>query len=165
VIIVNLQRKVSLELKPFREFAKQLPLELSEAANSDFAVAFVSDKRIKKLNAFFRGIDRPTDVLSFPFENASFNQIDSGNSETDTLSSNFNFDSEIFTKNQKRFLGDIVISAERAQIQAKQNKLTLENEIKQLILHGFLHLLGYDHEKDNGEMNALELKMRKKLKI
>ena len=54
---------------------------------------------------------------------------------------------------------------EQAQRQAKGNKLTIEKEIKQLILHGALHLSGYDHEIDDGEMNARELELRKKLGI
>jgi probable rRNA maturation factor len=62
-------------------------------------------------------------------------------------------------------LGDIVISVEQAQRQAKENKLTLESEIKQLILHGLLHLCGYDHETDNGEMNKRELELRESLGI
>jgi probable rRNA maturation factor len=62
-------------------------------------------------------------------------------------------------------LGDIVISIEQAQRQAAENNLTLDAEIKQLILHGILHLCGYDHETDNGKMNRMELKLRDKLEI
>jgi probable rRNA maturation factor len=58
-----------------------------------------------------------------------------------------------------------VISLEQAQRQATENNLTLENEIQQLILHGILHLLGYDHETDNGEMNHLELQLREKFGV
>lgn len=58
-------------------------------------------------------------------------------------------------------MGNIVISAEQAQKQAAENGLTLEGEIKQLMLHGLLHLCGYDHETDKGEMNARELELRK----
>ena len=54
---------------------------------------------------------------------------------------------------------------ERAAEQAKENGLTFEGEIAQLILHGLLHLCGYDHATDNGQMNKLELKLRKKLGI
>ena len=61
-------------------------------------------------------------------------------------------------------MSDIVISVEQAKKQAKENKLTLESEIKQLILHGLLHLCGYDHETDKGEMNKRELELRRKLK-
>lgn len=62
-------------------------------------------------------------------------------------------------------LGDIAISVETAAAQAKENGLTFDTEIAQLILHGLLHLSGYDHETDNGEMNRLELRLRKKLGI
>ena len=70
-----------------------------------------------------------------------------------------------FPANEATNLGDIAISLDRAAEQAKDNDLTLENEIAQLILHGLLHLSGYDHETDNGEMNRLELRLRKKLGI
>jgi probable rRNA maturation factor len=93
-----------------------------------------------ELNNFFRGNDWTTDVLSFPHEADKF--------DPDTSN-----------------LGDIVISAEQAARQAEENGLTLENEIQQLILHGLLHLCGYDHETDNGEMNARELELRDKLGI
>ena len=89
---------------------------------------------------FFRRKDSTTDVLSFPNEPDEF--------DTDTNN-----------------LGDIVISVEQADRQAKENGLTLENEIKQLILHGLLHLCGYDHETDNGQMNARELELREQLGI
>jgi probable rRNA maturation factor len=62
-------------------------------------------------------------------------------------------------------LGDIAISVETAAAQAKENGLTFNNEIAQLILHGLLHLCGYDHESDNGRMNRLELRLRNKLGI
>lgn len=62
-------------------------------------------------------------------------------------------------------LGDIAVSVDTAAAQAKENGLTFEAEIAQLILHGLLHLCGYDHETDNGEMNRLELRLRKKLGI
>ena len=62
-------------------------------------------------------------------------------------------------------LGDIAVSVDTAAVQAKENGLTFEEEIAQLILHGLLHLSGYDHETDNGEMNRLELRLRRKLKI
>ena len=57
-----------------------------------------------------------------------------------------------------------MISLEQAQKQASENDLKLETEIKQLILHGMLHLCGYDHETDDGEMNARELELRENLK-
>lgn len=70
-----------------------------------------------------------------------------------------------FPSEEETNLGDIAISVETAAAQAKENGLTFDTEIAQLILHGLLHLCGYDHETDNGEMNQLELRLRKKLGI
>ena len=62
-------------------------------------------------------------------------------------------------------LGDVAVSVETAATQAKANGLSFENEIAQLILHGLLHLSGYDHETDNGQMNRVELRLRRQLEI
>lgn len=110
-------------------------LDAIDKHGSSATIAFVSDRSIRKLNQQFRNTDKPTDVLSFP----------SGEQDTN--------------------LGDIAISVETAATQAKENGLTLDSEIAQLILHGLLHLSGYDHETDNGEMNRLELRLREKLGI
>ncbi len=85
--------------------------------------------------------------------NQQFRNIDKA---TDVLS---------FPADDETNLGDIAISVQTAAAQAKENGLTFETEIAQLILHGLLHLSGYDHETDNGEMNRLELRLRKKLGI
>lgn len=85
--------------------------------------------------------------------NRQFRNIDKA---TDVLS---------FPAGEETNLGDIAISVETAATQARENGLTFEAEIAQLILHGLLHLSGYDHETDNGEMNRLELRLRKKLGI
>ena len=95
---------------------------------------------MREMNFNFRGKNATTDVLSFPFETDEFDLEDNN-------------------------LGDIAISLEQAQRQAIENNLDLETEIKQLILHGVLHLCGYDHETDNGEMNKRELELRDKLGI
>jgi probable rRNA maturation factor len=139
-MIVNLQRKIRLDLEPLREHTVAISSLMEEARNRTFALALVSDRRMKELNKLFRGKDSTTDVLSFPHEPDDFDP-------------------------DKNNLGDIVISVEQAQKQAEENGLTLDTEIKQLILHGVLHLCGYDHETDNGEMNARELELREKLGI
>jgi len=59
----------------------------------------------------------------------------------------------------------VAVSVDTAAVQAKENELTLDGEIAQLILHGLLHLCGYDHDTDNGEMNRLEIKLRRRLGI
>ena len=70
-----------------------------------------------------------------------------------------------FPAEEELNLGDVAVSVETAATQARDNGLTLDHEIAQLILHGLLHLSGYDHETDNGQMNRLELKLRRKLDI
>ena len=138
--IINNQRKLKLDREIFREFAEKAVGNIDEAENKSVTIAFVSDRKMRELNSEFRAKDRTTDVLSFPFEADEFDI-------------------------EKDFLGDIVISLEQAQRQAAENSLTLEAEIKQLILHGVLHLCGYDHETDDGEMNRRELELRERLQI
>ena len=138
--VINLQRKVKIDVGALRTFSQQLISDVSEAAGRKFSVAFISDSRMKQLNEMFRGKDTTTDVLSFPYETDEFDP-------------------------DKTNLGDIVISAEQAQKQAVENGLSIEGEIKQLILHGVLHLCGFDHETDNGDMNTRELALRANLGI
>ena len=133
VEVVNRQRRLKLDTEAWSTFADKA-LHAIGKSESSATIAFVSDKRIRELNRQFRGVDKATDVLSFPAE--------------------------------ERFnLGDIAVSVDTAALQAKENGLTLHREIAQLILHGLLHLCGYDHETDNGEMNRFELKLRRKLRI
>ena len=101
---------------------------------------------MRGLNNQFLDKANTTDVLSFPFEPDEFDLSEPGASATG-------------------FLGDIIISAEQAARQSQENNLTFEREVRQLILHGVLHLCGYDHETDDGEMNARELELRDKLQI
>ena len=121
-------------------FEIELLSRVPEAIEKHFAIALISDRRMKELNNLFRDKNVTTDVLSFPHEPDEFDP-------------------------DKNNLGDVVISVEQAQKQASENGLTLEIEIKQLVLHGLLHLCGYDHEKDNGEMNLRELELREKIGI
>ncbi len=138
--VINLQSEISVECVTIRSFVKKLTTVAGLQTRASFTVAIVPDDRMIQLNEMFRGKSATTDVLSFPHEPDEFDP-------------------------DKDNLGDIVISAKQAQKQATENGLTLEGEIKQLILHGLLHLCGYDHETDNGEMNARELELRELLKI
>ena len=138
--VVNLQRKVKIELALYRAFIKDLVSVMPETGGRTFSVAFIADDRMIQLNELFRDKNSTTDVLSFPHEADEFDP-------------------------DNKSLGDIVISAEQAEKQAGENDLSVENEIKQLILHGLLHLCGHDHETDKGEMNTRELELREQLGI
>ncbi len=144
--IVNNQRKIKLDKKALLKFSEIAASEIEETENKTFTVAFISDRKMLELNKQFRKKDKTTDVLSFPFEPDEFDLLG-----TDAATG--------------EFLGDIVISAEQADRQAAENDLSLERELKQLILHGILHLCGYDHETDDGEMNVRELELREILHI
>ena len=99
------------------------------------SIALVSDQRVRALNRRYRGIDRPTDVLSFPAQ---------------------------VCPPAEGFLGDIVIARGVARRQAQALGHPESTELKVLALHGLLHLLGYDHERYNGAMARLERKLRRK---
>ena len=138
--IINNQRKIKLDVEEFQAFAINISAKIAEIGSRNFTVAFVSDKKMRELNKNFRGKNVTTDVLSFSFEADGFE------AENDNL-------------------GDIAISLEQAERQAIENNLDFETEVKQLILHGVLHLCGYDHETDNGEMNKREVELRDKIGI
>lgn len=138
--VVNRQRKLPVDCERWRAFAERA-LKVVPAKGAGATVAFVSDRAMRSLNKRWRGKRGTTDVLSFP----------SGQEE--------------FEKGGGASLGDVVISVEQAARQAAEHGLELENEVEQLILHGLLHLCGYDHETDGGEMNALELRLRRRLGI
>ena len=125
-------------MRPLDQFSqralRQLELK-SDSAN----VAFVSDAEITRLNKIYRKKNKPTDVLSFPAQTSPKRP------------------------NRNKFLGDIAIAPAVARRYAKKNGRTLENEICILILHGILHLLGYDHETDQGQMDRIEHRLRRKL--
>jgi probable rRNA maturation factor len=138
--IVNRQRRRKIVAKQWREFTGKALRAIGGDSRSA-TIVFVSDDAIKKLNRRFRGKSLATDVLSFPAGAEPFEVLD------------------------RKHLGDVVISVERAAAQAKENGLSFSGEVEQLILHGLLHLCGYDHETDKGEMNRLELKLRRKMGI
>ncbi|MEQ1896257.1 MAG: rRNA maturation RNase YbeY [Vicinamibacterales bacterium] len=127
--------RLAVEVVPFRGTpARGLGVWLSRcaprAAAGSVCVALVSDARIRGLNRQYRGVDKTTDVLSFPSGDA--------------------------------FLGDIVIATGVARRQAEAAGHALSTELKVLALHGLLHLLGYDHETDGGEMARLEQRLRRR---
>jgi probable rRNA maturation factor len=112
------------------------------------SLAIVSDARVRALNRTYRGLDRATDVLSFPTtERANPLVPRRGRSQRRAPVS---------------FLGDIVIARGVARRQAREAGHSERDELRVLALHGLLHLLGYDHERDQGTMARLERRLRTK---
>ena len=110
-------------------------------------IILTNPENIRKLNKEYRNIDKETDVLSFPmFEKEELNN---------------------FKSNCQEVLGDIVISIERVKEQAIEYGHSFERELSYMVVHGFYHLMGYDHieEEDKKEMRAKEEIVLKALKI
>lgn len=139
-MVVNHQSKVAVDVADVRAFARALSTALRLKGQS-FNVCIVDDGGIQRLNAAHRGKPRATDVLSFPWNDPG----------RDGTSPKYEFSG---------FLGDVVVSAEMARRNAAAEGHSRRNEIRWLVLHGVLHLLGYDHSTDHGEMTALELRLR-----
>jgi len=112
------------------------------SARGSVTVAVVPDRRVRLLNRSFRHTDRATDVLSFP----------SGESDPRRAR----------VRGGVPDLGDIVIAAGVARRQAGAAGHSLQTELRVLALHGLLHLLGYDHERDNGRMARFEARLRRR---
>lgn len=110
-------------------------------------IIFLRDRRMRELNRNWRGIDRPTDVLSFAYHE----MVDGDDGPA------------MMADDGERNLGDLVISVETAARYAAEFGISFEREIEHLVIHGTLHLAGYDHETDQGQMKRLENRLRKRL--
>ncbi|MEJ5339827.1 MAG: rRNA maturation RNase YbeY [Aquificaceae bacterium] len=118
-----------------REILSRL-LQAHGLKNTEISVYLTGDQTIRLLNRDFRGRDKPTDVLSFIYDEPV---------------------------GRYRLLGEIVISLDTAQKQAEELGHSLEEEIKRLLVHGFVHLLGYDHElgeEEERKFTEMEEKLR-----
>ena len=105
---------------------------------------------MQRLNRGFRGKDKSTDVLSFPAKRWRRPLQIGGNRRRGEMPAG-------------GFLGDVAISPEMARRNARRHGRSLGHELRILILHGMLHLIGYDHETDRGQMNHLEGRLRRRL--
>lgn len=111
-------------------FLESIGQEMHCEEEAEVCLTFTDDDTIKNLNAQYRDIDRPTDVLSFPQDM------------------------------ENNILGDIIVSVEKAKVQAEEKGHDLEQELALLVAHGFLHLLGYDHAEPEEEQRMFSLQDR-----
>ena len=146
-MILNRQRRVPVATRPLTDFLGRVRSAL-RLGDRDLTVCLVSDASIARLNRSFRGKPGPTDVLSFPANgHAALRRARLSTSSPSSTS----------------YLGDIAISPEAARRNAARFGRTLPQELRVLILHGVLHLLGYDHETDRGRMDRVERRLRAEL--
>jgi probable rRNA maturation factor len=137
-VILNRQRRHQVSVSRLRQFVNLLSRRLHVDSHS-FAIVLVSDQAIRRMNRDFRNQDKPTNVLSFPTGPEDPPHLDNPG------------------------LGDMIISVETARRQAFARHHSLQRELCVLVIHGLLHLLGYDHEVDRGEMHRKELKLQREL--
>jgi len=151
-VLVNLQKRYAVRAATLSAFVRQVKRRL-RLGETEFNICFVEDAAIRRLNLAYRGKDKATDVLSFPWNETDGPPLRKSGSA--------------FRRGEraglKNFLGEVVISVETARRNAGAEGHSTQNEIRWLILHGVLHLLGYDHEQDNGQMAELELGLREEL--
>ncbi len=128
-VVRNRQRQWKVNWKPFLNILDEIAHSL-QVPPQTCTIMLVRNRVIQALKKEFLAVNEPTDVLSFPIH--------------DTF------------PDGERYLGDIVISVDKVLEQAKVQGIAPERELAILLIHGFLHLLGYDHERDQGEMEQLE---------
>jgi probable rRNA maturation factor len=145
-VIENHQKRVQVLLPELRRFFLRMNREMGLDGESAF-VRLVSDAEMRRLNTRYRNKPKTTDVLSFPAEQLT--RPKALHKRTKQL--------------RGSFLGDIAISPVVARSNAHRFGRSVSGEICVLMLHGVLHLLGYDHETDRGEMERVEAKLRKRL--
>ena len=135
--VVDRRRVKTPAARGLAAFGRRVVAAAPQARATSVTVCLAGDALVKRLNGAYRGKHRTTDVLAFP----------AGGTAPDGT----------------RHLGDVVISVPQARRQALRDGRTLARELRLLLLHGYLHLLGYDHEVDDGRMKRLESRLTRRL--
>jgi probable rRNA maturation factor len=138
-----------------------MALRLLGLQRSELSILFVNDRRMRILNRQFRGVDRTTDVLSFPQQEPYRLQVTSYKLKN---KKDLQLNSSLLTRHSSLILGDIVVSLQRCKKQAREHGLTFDEELRRTAVHGLLHLAGYDHEKGIYQKSKMESKERELLK-
>jgi probable rRNA maturation factor len=131
VEVIDRQRRYDVDRARLADVATAT-LDAVGRTGSEVTVILSNDRRLRTLNRTYRGKDKPTDVLSFPYDEPGGP------------------------------LGDVIVSVDRAAEQAGERGHSLQRELELLTLHGTLHVCGFDHETDEGEMDRIERRLRKR---
>jgi probable rRNA maturation factor len=182
-MIQNRQRRVRIPLKPLNAFVVQA-CEALRVPPEALTICLVTNGEIARWNRTYRGKNRPTDVLSFPVESEENGAAQlQATSNTKRGRGNRESDAKHLRRAQRAvplrrqienrdlagaqgtldYLGDIAIAPEVARRNAKEFGRAFGDEMRILILHGILHLMGYDHETDTGQMERREQRLRRVL--
>ena len=129
-----------METQPLLQKTEQILNALGCDAH-ELSLVITDDAQIQELNATYRGKDKPTNVLSFPMQEGEFSDITPG------------------------LLGDVVISSQTAEKEAQTAGVTLDERLSQLLIHGILHLIGFDHETGEEDARKMEKKSLELLRL
>ena len=129
-VLIDNQQTKKIPTATIRQKTKQI-LNALGCDSHEISLVITDNNQIQYLNKAYRGIDKPTNVLAFPMQEGQFANITPG------------------------LLGDVVISCETAQKEADDAKITLFERMSQLLIHGILHLMGFDHE--TGQTDCLKM--------
>ena len=121
--IQNNQRKQKINSRIIRKITKRV-LEYFKKENHEVSIVFTTDETIEKFNSEYLKRNYPTDVIAFPMKEGEYCNVN------------------------PFLLGDVLISTETAIKNAQKSKVSVDQELYHLLIHGLLHLLGFDHEKD-----------------
>ncbi len=138
ISIKNRQKKIKLDLRQIRKVVRRL-LQILECSDKEIGLIFVDDLKIQEINKMYLGRDYPTNVISFSMLEGEYSSINPS------------------------IMGDIVISADTALRDAENGEISLADELDFLIIHGLLHILGYNHENDNPDNNEIMKKKEQEL--
>jgi probable rRNA maturation factor len=153
-MILNRQRQVKISVDDLEKFSAKLRKLLKIPADA-VTICLVTKADIAKWNRAYRGKNRPTDVLSFaPDEPPAKERIPRLSRKRTSSKSNGDI---------SNYWGDIAIAPAIARQNARRFGRDFNDEMRILILHGILHLMGYDHETDNGQMDRREMRLRRQL--
>ena len=152
-MILNRQRRVRIQIKILEKFVERARRAVRLPAES-FSVCLVTNAEIARWNRRYRGKKGPTDVLSFPAEGSRAAKRGSASATRRRRAAT-----------RGDYLGDIAIAPQVAQSNASNSGRTLDEELRVLALHGILHLMGYDHETDMGQMERRERQLRRALRL
>ena len=122
VAVSNRQHTIKLDIPRLKRRARRVLRDVG-LTDAELSVVFVDDEEMRRLNAAYRSLDRPTDVLAFAMTEGAFGDLN------------------------PQLLGDVVISTQTAQRQAERAGRSGDDELDALLVHGILHLIGYDHER------------------
>lgn len=137
VQVIDRQRGEKVATRPLASFLARCGREVPPRREGSLSLCLVGDRAMLEANRNFRQIDATTDVLSFP--------------------------SDLVEEDGRHYLGDLMISVPQARRQATEQRHSLARELRLLALHGYLHLLGYDHEADAGLMMRFQRRLERRL--